>query len=88
MTFLSAKRIAENLRPFSYYSCSFRARWQPKISLSKRPHFPVALWLIGAGVLGLVLAYGIMRSQRRTPAERRITGDATKDLYKRENRNS
>jgi hypothetical protein len=48
----------------------------------------VALWLIGAGVLGLVLAYGIMRSQRRTPAERRITGDATKDLYKRENRNS
>jgi hypothetical protein len=48
----------------------------------------VALSFVGAGVLGLVLAYGIMRNRRRTPAERRITEQATKDLYERENRNS
>jgi hypothetical protein len=49
-------------------------------------HLPVALWFIGAGVLGLVLAYGIMRNRRRTTAEKQITEQATKDLYARENR--
>jgi hypothetical protein len=51
-------------------------------------HMPVALWFIGAGVLGLVLAYGIMRNRRRTRAEKQISEQATKDLYARENRNS
>lgn len=50
-------------------------------------HLPVALWFIGAGVLGLVLAYGIMRNRRRTRAEKAATEEATKDLYARENRN-
>jgi hypothetical protein len=49
-------------------------------------HLPVALWFIGAGVLGLVLAYGIMRNRRRTRAEKQITAQATKDLYAQENR--
>jgi hypothetical protein len=48
----------------------------------------VALWFIGAGVLGLVLAYGIMRNRQRTRAERQITEQATKDLYGRESRKS
>lgn len=51
-------------------------------------HLPVALWFIGAGVLGLVLAYGIMRNRRRTRAEKQMTEQATKDLYARENRKS
>ena len=51
-------------------------------------HFPVMLLFVGAGVLGLVLAYGIMRNRRRTRAEKRLTEQATKDLYARENRNS
>lgn len=51
-------------------------------------HLPVALWFIGAGVLGLVLAYGIMRNRQRTRAERQITEQATKDLYGRESRKS
>ncbi|NOJ46031.1 cytochrome c-type biogenesis protein CcmH [Bradyrhizobium sp. WSM 1744] len=49
---------------------------------------PVALWFIGAAVLGLALAYGIMRNRRRTRAEKQITEEATKDLYAREKRNS
>ncbi|WP_171708450.1 hypothetical protein [Bradyrhizobium archetypum] len=51
-------------------------------------HLPVALWFIGAAVLGLALAYGIMRNRRRTRAEKQITEEATKDLYAREKRNS
>jgi hypothetical protein len=47
-------------------------------------HMPVALWFIGAGVLGLVLAYGIMRNRRRTRAEKQRTEQATRDLYARE----
>jgi hypothetical protein len=49
-------------------------------------HVPVAMWFIGAGVLGMVLAYGIMRNRRRTRAEKAITEQATKDLYARDNR--
>jgi hypothetical protein len=51
-------------------------------------HLPVALWFIGAGVLGVVLAYGIMRNRRRTLAEKQVTEQATRDLYDRESRNS
>jgi hypothetical protein len=51
-------------------------------------HLPVALWFIGAGVLGLVLAYGVLRNRRRTRAEKQMTEQATKDLYARENRKS
>jgi hypothetical protein len=49
-------------------------------------HLPVALWFIGAGVLGLVLAYGIMRNRTRTRAEKQITEQATKNQYAKENR--
>jgi hypothetical protein len=49
-------------------------------------HMPVALWFIGAGVLGLVIAYGIMRNRTRTRAEKQITEQATKNLYSKENR--
>ena len=42
------------------------------------------LWFIGAGVLGLVMAYGIMRNRTRTRTEKQITEQATKDLYAKE----
>jgi hypothetical protein len=49
-------------------------------------HFPVVLWFVGAGVLGLVLAYGIIRNRRRTGAEKQITERATKSRYAEEER--
>jgi hypothetical protein len=49
-------------------------------------HLPVALWFIGAGVLGLVLAYGIFRNRSRTGAEKQITEQATKRRYAEEER--
>ena len=49
-------------------------------------HLPVALWFIGAAVLGLVIAYGIMRNRTRTRAEKHITEQATKNNYAEENR--
>ena len=44
-------------------------------------HIPVAVWFVGAVILGLAIAYGIMRNRRRTVAERRTTDQATKQLY-------
>lgn len=49
-------------------------------------HFPVALWVVGAGVLGLVLAYGITRNRRQTRGEKQVTEEATKRLYVEEER--
>lgn len=49
-------------------------------------HFPVALWFIGVAVLGLAIAYGIMRNRSRTRAEKHITEKATKNAYAEENR--
>ena len=49
-------------------------------------YLPVALWFIGAAVLGLVIAYGIMRNRSRTRAEKHITDQATRNAYAEENR--
>ena len=49
-------------------------------------HLPVALWFIGAGVLGLALAYAIWRNRTRSRAEKQFTDQATKDLYANEDR--
>lgn len=47
-------------------------------------HLPVALWFIGAWILGLAIVYGIMRNRKRTIAERERTDQATKELYREE----
>ena len=47
-------------------------------------HFPVALWAIGAAVLGLVLVYGITKNRRRTNSDAQLTERATKNLYAKE----
>jgi hypothetical protein len=44
-------------------------------------HIPVALMFIGAAVLGIGMVYGIMRNRKRTPAEKRVTEQATKAQY-------
>jgi cytochrome bd-type quinol oxidase subunit 2 len=52
-------------------------------------HIPAWLWLIGVGVLGLALAYGISQNRKRAGAgaKTNVTQDATRDLYRREERN-
>jgi hypothetical protein len=50
------------------------------------PMLPVALWWIGAFVLGLAMAYGIFRNRKRTRAEKELSERATRDLYAREAR--
>ena|ERR1700712_4787232 len=47
---------------------------------------PVAIWWVGSCILGLVIAYGILRNRRRTNAEKRLTEQSTKDLYAAEER--
>jgi hypothetical protein len=50
------------------------------------PMVPIALWWIGAFLLGAALVYGIMRNKTRTRAEKDLTERATKDLYAEEAR--
>ena len=50
------------------------------------PMVPVALWWIGALILGLALVYGIMRNRTRTRAEKELSERATKDLQAQEAR--
>ena len=49
-------------------------------------HVPVWLWFIGAGILGLAIAYGITRNSKRSREEKAKTERATKELYAQEDR--
>ena len=51
-------------------------------------HVPVWLWFIGSGILGLAIAYGIIRTRNRTRAEKATTEQATKTLYAKEDRDN
>lgn len=42
---------------------------------------PLWAWFAGDAVLGIVMAYGIMRNRARTRGERIATNEATKELY-------
>jgi hypothetical protein len=81
----AASIAAVALMLLTFFPGELAAQGQPVETAS---HLPVALWFIGAAVLGLVLAYGIMRNRRRTHAEKQMTEQATRDQYARENRNS
>jgi hypothetical protein len=50
------------------------------------PTFPLALWWVGACILGLAIGYGILRNRTRTRAEKKMTEQATKNLYAEEER--
>jgi hypothetical protein len=49
---------------------------------------PLWTWFIGAAVLGVVIAFGILRNRQRTGAEKAVTEGATKELYRREDRSA
>ena len=52
----------------------------------KGSQIPIALLYVGSGVLGLVIVYGIMRNRRRTRSEKNKTEQATRELYRAEDR--
>ena len=45
-------------------------------------HWPIGLIFAGAVILGLVLAYGIMRNRSRTRSEKKLTEDVTANRYR------
>jgi hypothetical protein len=67
------------------FPCSVLAQGLP---VEMGSHIPVAIWFAGAAVLGIVLAYGIIRNRCRSPAEKKMTDQATKDLYAQEERDA
>ena len=50
------------------------------------PQAPVWVWFAGVVVLGLAMAYAIMRNRRRTRGEKQLTDAATKANYANEDR--
>jgi hypothetical protein len=45
---------------------------------------PLWFWVIGIGLLGSLMCYGILRAGRRSHTEANISEEATQDLYRRE----
>jgi hypothetical protein len=50
------------------------------------PQTPVALWVGGAVVLAIAIAYGIMRNKSRSTGEKQLTDTATRSNYAEENK--
>jgi cytochrome c-type biogenesis protein CcmH/NrfF len=49
---------------------------------------PLWTWVVGVFVLGAAITYGIFRNRTRSRRERIISNEATKELYRQENRSS
>jgi cytochrome c-type biogenesis protein CcmH/NrfF len=49
---------------------------------------PLWIWVAGVVVLGIVLAYGSLRTRARTRQERAISEEGTKENYKQEERST
>jgi len=49
---------------------------------------PLQAWVlfIGTGMLGLAIMYGILKTRSRTVGEKRLRDEATKDVYRAEER--
>jgi uncharacterized integral membrane protein len=45
---------------------------------------PLWVWVLGVGILGSLICYGISQVRRRTRAEAQLTQEATRDVYRRE----
>ena len=50
------------------------------------PQAPVWVWFAGVVLLGLVMAYAIMRNRKRSRGEKNLTDAATKANYANEDR--
>lgn len=48
-------------------------------------NLPVALMWIGSAILAIALIYGMRRARHRSKAEKHMTDDGTKRLYREEN---
>jgi hypothetical protein len=77
--------ISSVLRRFSilapFVLLSSGHSWAQGLPVDTGSPIPVALWFIGAGVLGVVLAYGIVHNRTRSRAEKKRTEQATEVLY-------
>jgi hypothetical protein len=47
---------------------------------------PIWIWFAGSGILGVMLAYGIIRNRGRSRSDLSVTEHATKELYAKEER--
>jgi hypothetical protein len=69
------------LLAYALFPADAAAQGEP---VANGPMLPLALWWGGAAVLGLVIAYAIFCNRTRTRADKRVTEQATKNLYAEE----
>ena len=69
--------------PFLFISGRLEAQGLPVQNASP---IPIAIWFVGAFVLGGFIAYGIFRNRSRTRAEKELTEQATRQNYAEEDR--
>ena len=89
--FLSCKTTSGTLIPAViltviatvFFPVDLAAQGQP---VANGPMLPLALWWGGACILGVVIAYAILRNRSRTRAEKQLTEQATRNLYAEEER--
>jgi hypothetical protein len=86
-TFFRRNKVAGGNAPLE------QSRWESCLTLhvtreSKMTTLPLWTLVVGVFVLGIIIAYGIMRNRSRTRQERIISDEATKDLYRKENHSS
>jgi hypothetical protein len=70
------------------YLIPSKARVGKNLGCADMMELPLWLWFAGAALLGILLAYGILRNRTRTPQERAVTNEATKELYRQEDRSN
>jgi hypothetical protein len=91
LRFLSCKTTSGTLIPAViltviatvFFPVDLAAQGQP---VANGPMLPLALWWGGACILGVVIAYAILRNRSRTRAEKQLTEQATRNLYAEEER--
>jgi cytochrome c-type biogenesis protein CcmH/NrfF len=59
-----------------------------KFGVRQMSTLPLWTWVVGVFVLGAAITYGIFRNRTRSRRERIISNEATKELYRQENRSS
>jgi hypothetical protein len=80
-TFMAA--VILTVLAMGFFPGDLAAQGQP---VANGPMLPLALWWGGACILGLVIAYAILRNRSRTRAEKQLTEQATRNLYAEEER--
>jgi uncharacterized integral membrane protein len=71
---------------FSVLVCAAQPAFAQGLPVKTGSPVPIAVMFLGAVLLGCVMAYGIVHTRKRSQADKMRTEQATRELYKDEER--